>query len=66
MDAEDLVRRMELIFGQQARKDVNARFRALVDLQTRLAESQAQTDKKLGDLIAVADRYLERRPKREV
>jgi hypothetical protein len=58
MDAEDLVRRMELIFGRQARKDVNAKFRALVDLQTRLTESQAQTDENLRNLIAVVDRYF--------
>jgi hypothetical protein len=49
-------------------KDVNAKIDALVDsqirltdAQSRLAESQADTDEKLKNLISVVDRYFSER-----
>lgn len=48
--------------------DINAKINALVDAQIRLSDSQAKTDEslkmtdeKLRNLIAVIDRYFERR-----
>lgn len=38
--------------------DVNTKIDALVDSHIRLAESQALTDEKLRNLIAVVDRYF--------
>ena len=50
-------------------KDVNAKINALVDPQIKLNESQAHTDENLSrtdenlrNLIAVVDRYFQRRP----
>lgn len=42
-------------------KDVNVKIDALLDSQIRLTDSQADTDQKLKSLIAVVDRYCERR-----
>jgi hypothetical protein len=41
--------------------DVNAKIDTLVDSQIRLADSQTRTDEELKNLIAVVDRYFERR-----
>lgn len=40
-------------------EDVDERIAALVDSQVRLTESQAHTDEKLRNLIAVVDRYFD-------
>ncbi|HLM56747.1 MAG TPA: hypothetical protein VK422_11580 [Pyrinomonadaceae bacterium] len=42
-------------------KDLNAKIDALVDSHIRLQEAQGRTDESLRNLIAVVDRYFERR-----
>jgi ABC-type transporter Mla subunit MlaD len=42
-------------------KDTNAKIDALIDSHIRLSEAQARTDESLKNLIAVVDRYFERR-----
>lgn len=54
---EDIVTRLANSSFQRF-EDLEEKIVALVDSQIRLSEAQAQTDERVKNLIAVADRYF--------